>query len=84
MFWKSITSVFSVSKFQFLQQVTTIYINHSRPIIPDGIHLLFWKRFERSQTYSYMLSAKQGSIWYHFYNVFGMTQSGTEPSTCAL
>ena len=22
-----------------------------------------------------MLSAKQGHYWYHFYNVFGMTQS---------
>ena len=24
-----------------------------------------------------MLSAKQGNYWYHFYNVFGMTQSLT-------
>ena len=24
-----------------------------------------------------MLSAKQGYYWYHFYNVFGMTQSLT-------
>ena len=30
---------------------------------------------------SYILSAKQGSIWYHFYNVFGMTRSGIEPTT---
>jgi len=31
-------------------------------------------REERSQTYPYiMLSAKQGSTWYHFYNVFSMT-----------
>jgi len=35
-------------------------------------------RGERSQTYPFMLSAKQGSIWYHFYNVFGMTRSGIE------
>jgi len=28
-----------------------------------------------------MLSAKQGSIWYHFYHVFGMTRSGIEPTT---
>ena len=28
-----------------------------------------------------MLRAKQGSIWYHFYNVFGMTRSGIEPTT---
>jgi len=41
-------------------------------------------REERSQTYPYMLSAKQGSIWYHFCNVFGMTQSGIEPTTSRL
>ena len=28
-------------------------------------------RGKRSQTCPYMLSAKPGSIWYHFYNVFG-------------
>ena len=30
-----------------------------------------------------MLSGKQGYYWYHFYNVFGMTQSlsGIEPGT---
>ena len=38
-------------------------------------------RGERSQTCPYMLSAKQGSIWCHFYNVFGMTRSGIEPTT---
>jgi len=37
-------------------------------------------RGEGSQT-CHMLSAKQGSIWYYFYNVFGMTRSGTEPTT---
>jgi len=26
--------------------------------------------------YNFMLSAKQGSIWYHFNNGFGMTRSG--------
>jgi len=31
-----------------------------------------------------MLSATQGSIWYHFYNVFGMTESGIEPATFRL
>jgi len=39
---------------------------------------------ERSKTNPYMLSAKQlkqGSIWYHFYNVFGMARSGIEPMT---
>ena len=29
----------------------------------------------RSQTYPYMLSAKQGSIWYHFHKYLDMTQS---------
>ena len=38
-------------------------------------------RGERSQTSPYMLSAKQGSIWYHFYYVFGMMRSGMEPTT---
>jgi len=35
------------------------YIYHSRPLIPDGFHLIL-KRFERrvSQTYPSMLSAK--------------------------
>ena len=28
-----------------------------------------------------MFSAKQGNYWYHFYNVFGMTQLGIEPGT---
>jgi len=36
---------------------------------------------ERSQTCTYMLSAKQGTIWYHFYNVFGMTRSEIEHTT---
>jgi len=30
-----------------------------------------------------MLSAKQGSIWFHFHNIFGMTRSGIEPTTSA-
>jgi len=38
-------------------------------------------RGERSQICPYMLSAKQGSIWYRFYNVFGMTRSGIEHTT---
>ena len=65
------------------KQVIPTYINHSRPLIPDGIHLFFERglRGERRQTCPYMLSAKQGSIWYHFYNVFGMTRSGIEPTT---
>ena len=35
-------------------------------------------RGDRSQT-CHMLSAKQESIWYHFYNVIGMTRSGSNP-----
>ena len=27
-----------------------------------------------------MLSAKQGSHWYHFYDVFGMTRPGIDPT----
>ena len=48
-----------------------------------GIHLIFEQRLrvERSQTYHFMLSTTQGSSWYHFYNIFGMTQSGIEPTT---
>jgi len=36
---------------------------------------------ERSQTCPYMLSVKQGSIWYHFYDVLSMTRLGIEPTT---
>ena len=28
-----------------------------------------------------MLSAKQGTHWYHFYNVFGMTRPGIDPTS---
>jgi len=65
------------------KQVIPTYINHSRPLILGGIHLFFERglRGERSQTCPYMLSAKQGSIWYHFYNVFGMMRSGIESTT---
>jgi len=38
-------------------------------------------RGEKSQTYSYVLSANQGSIWYHFYDVLSMVRSGIEPTT---
>ena len=62
------------------KQVIPTYINHSRSLIPDEIHLFFERglRGERSQTYPNTLSAKQGSIWYYFYNVFGMTQSSEQ------
>jgi len=46
----------------------------------DGIHLIFEQGLggETSQTCPYMLSAKQGCIWYHFYDAFGMTRSGID------
>jgi len=68
------------------KQVIPTYINCSRPLISDGIHLIFKRglRGKRSQALPYILSAKQGSIWYHFYNVFGMTRSGIEPTTSRL
>ena len=67
-------------------QVFPTYINHSPPLIPDGIYLIIERalRGERSQMFPYRLSAEQGSIWYHFYNVLGMTRSGIEPTTSLL
>jgi len=66
-------------------QVIPTYINQSRPLITDGVNLMFWTRFNRWKkqdiSFSYMLSDKQGSIWYHFYNVFSMTRSGLAPTT---
>ena len=46
------------------KQMIQTYINHSRRLIPDGIHLVFERglRGEKSQFYPYMLSAKQVSI----------------------
>jgi len=31
------------------KQVIPTYINHSRPLIPDGIYLIFLTRFERRE-----------------------------------
>jgi len=31
------------------KQDMPIYINHSRPLISDGIHLKMWTRFERKE-----------------------------------
>jgi len=44
--------------------------------------IYFLTRFERKEKpdLPYMLGAKQESIWYHFYNVFGVTRSGIELS----
>ena len=68
------------------KQVITTYINPSRPLIADGIHIIFERGLsgEKSQTYPYILSAKQGIIWYYFHNVFRMTRSGIEPMTSRL
>jgi len=65
------------------KQIIPTYINHSRPLIQDGIHLFFERglRWEQSQTCPYMLSAKQDNIWNHFDNLFSMTRSGIEPTT---
>ena len=63
------------------KQIITTYINHSQAFISDGMSLNFVTRFEkREKPDLYMLSAKQGSIWYNFYNVFGMKRSGFEPT----
>jgi len=37
--------------------------------------------FLRIQTFPYLLSAQQGRICYHFYNVFGIARSEIEPKT---
>jgi len=54
--------------------VIQTYINRYRQRIPDGIHFIFWTRFERREKpdLSLYANAKQGSIWYHFYNVLGL------------
>ena len=45
-----------------------------------------WGDLERASVSLLMLSAKQENHWYHFFNVFGMTQPlvGIEPRTFAL
>jgi len=47
-YWFKLIYLRSIAK-----QVIPTYINHSRPLIPDGIHLsFFWTRFERYITIS--------------------------------
>ena len=52
------------------KQVMPTYINHSGPLIPDKIHLIFfnevWQERETRPFLIIMLIAKQASIWYHF------------------
>ena len=48
--------------------------------IPDFIHYIFFPILilEKEPVFPFlMFSSKQGSYWYHFYNVFGMTRSLT-------
>ena len=48
--------------------------------IPDFIHYIYFPILilEKEPVFSFfMLSAKRGNYWYHFYNVFGMTRSVT-------
>ena len=48
--------------------------------IPDFIHYIYFPIIilEKELVFPFlMFSAKQGNYWYHFYNVFGMTQSLT-------
>jgi len=56
-----------------------IILNHSFQM--ESISSFFNRglRGQRSQTFPYMLSAKQGSTWYHFKNVFGMMRRGSNP-----
>jgi len=76
----------TVVELSIAKQMIPTYINPSPLLIPRGIHLIFKRKLrrERSQTYSNMLSAKQGSIWYHFYNAYGITWSGIKPMTSRL
>jgi len=66
-----------------MKQVITTCINplsttHSRWDLSKKLEQCL--KGERSHTYPYMLSPKQGSNWYHFYNIFGVTRSGIEPT----
>ena len=48
--------------------------------IPDFIHFIYFPILilEKEPDFPFwMFSAKQWHYWYHFYNIFGMTQSLT-------
>ena len=64
------------------KQVIPTYINHSRPLIPDGINL-FFERGLRGEKPDMSLYAERQARKHllPFYNVFGMTRSGIEPTT---
>jgi len=59
---------FHLHKLVFTNLVLQTYFYHSQPLILDGTHLIFLTWFEREKP-DLSLYAKQGSIWYHFYNV---------------
>jgi len=52
--WFKLIYLSSITK-----QVIPTYINHPRPLIPDGIHLLFWTRFERREKADLSLNAER-------------------------
>ena len=44
--------------------------------IPEFIHYIYFPILRKNQYFPFwMISAKQGHYWYHFYNVFGMIRS---------
>ena len=67
---------------QVIVDFLLILISQDRKFQMDSIHLFEQGLIGKSnQTYPFMLSAKQGIIWYHFYDVLGMTQSKIKPRT---
>ena len=71
---------FSVAIPFFIPATTANDLQLWRISIPDFIHYIFCPIFilQKEPVFPFlMLSAKQGNYWYHFYNVFGMTQSLT-------
>ena len=57
-----------------MKQVLDSNINLSRYLIPDGDHRDEGIR-EQASSALIMVRSNQGSIWYHFYNVFGKMRS---------
>jgi len=57
-----------------VKQVTPTYINHSRPLILDGIHLSFFNEVERKEKPAFSLFAERlinkkasGTIFIHLW-----------------
>jgi len=57
MIWFKLIFLRSIAK-----QVIPTYIN---PLIPDGIHLFFWTRFERREKPDLSLHAERQAKWFH-------------------